>query len=321
MSILFESSHSIDEIRKKMQHRTRPDGGSVSYFEDHRGSICSTVYHPFSGLSFVKKDVNLPQFITNWRYGPVEAVSIEYCYEGSLECQIDEDYLYISSGDVVVFRTDPHLRRLCYPSSHYHAAQIVIYLEEISPDLSLYFDMVNISPEMIINKYLPDNRYYSILKNTEWLKDVFEKMIHAPDSVKNMYFGVKSLECLVLLSSQMCEINNNQIKKLSKYQAEMAKQVYQYAMEHPEERYSIDELAEKFSISPTQLKKYFQLVYGTSVQKFIREQKMKLAAKILETTDKKVTEVAQMFGYNNASKFAVAFKSVMGEYPKKYSLR
>lgn len=100
----------------------------------------------------------------------------------------------------------------------------------------------------------------------------------------------------------------------------MVNQVYRYVMEHPEERYSIEELAEKFNISSTYLKQCFQMVYGTPMQKFIREQKMKAAAKVLATTNLKVTEVAQMFGYSNISKFSEAFKSVTGEPPKQYSM-
>lgn len=100
----------------------------------------------------------------------------------------------------------------------------------------------------------------------------------------------------------------------------MVKSVYGYIMEHPEKRYTIEHLAKQFSISATQLKNGFQVVYGVSMQKFIREQKMIAAAKVLEATDMKVTEVALMFGYTNTSKFAEAFHGVIGEYPKQYSL-
>ena len=321
MSTLSETNYSPDEIRRKMQVVPRPDGSTVSYFADHTGSIHSTVYTPFPGVSLVQKDVHMPQFITNWRYGPVSALAVEYCREGRLECQVGEEYLYIAPGDIVIFRTDPNIRMLRYPSSHYHATACMIYLDEPSPVLNMHLSMADFTPEMLIDKYLPDNRYYSILKNTELLKNVFESMVCAPESVKTMYFGVKILESLVLLASEIPGINENPMQRVSRHQAEMVKRVYRYVMEHPEERYTIDDLAEKFTTSSTHLKKCFQIVYGTSMQKFIREQKMKAAAEVLETTDRKVTEVAQMFGYSNISKFADAFKSIIGEYPKQYSMR
>lgn len=321
MATILENSYSPQEIREKMQIVSRPDGSTVSYYADHTGSIHSTVYKPFGGVSLVCKDVHMPQFITNWRYGPVSALAVEYCYEGRLECQVGEECLYIAPGDIVIFRTDPNLRMLHYPSSHYHAAAFMIYLDEPSPVLNMHLGMAGFTLKMLIEKYLPDNRYYSILKNTDLLKNVFDTMVHAPESVKTMYFGVKILESLVLLASEIPEINENPPQKVSRHQTEMVKKVYQYVMDYPEERYTIDTLAEKFTTSPTHLKNCFQIVYGTSMQKFLREQKIKAAAKVLETTDRKVTEVAQMFGYSNISKFSDAFKSIMGEYPKQYSMR
>lgn len=316
-----EAKYSSEEIRQKMHVTSRSDGSTVSFFSDQNGSIQSTVYKSFPGVSFVQKDVHLPQFITNWRYGPVNALAIEYCREGRLECQVDEACLYIVPGDIVIFRTDPNLRMLQYPSSHYHAITCMIYLDEASPVLDMHLGMAGFSLERLIDKYLPDNRYYSILKNTDLLKNVFEEMSHSPEPVRNMYLSVKILESLVLLAAEISEINENPPQRVPKHHAEMVKHVYRYVMEHPEERYTINDLAERFSVSPTHLKKCFQIVYGTSMQKFIREQKMKAAAKVLETTDRTVTEVAQMFGYNNISKFAEAFKCVNGEHPKQYSLR
>lgn len=321
MFIPSETTYSPEEIRQKMQITSRSDGSTVSFFADETGSIQSTVYAPFPGVSLVQKDVHLPQFITNWRYGPVDALAIEYCREGRLECQVDDACLYIAPGDIVIFRTDPNLRMLQYPSSHYHATTCMIYLDEPSPVLKQHLGMAGFSLEKLRDKYLPNGRYYSILKNTELLKAVFEAMDHAPEPVKSMYLGVKILESLVLLASEIAEINDDLPQRVPRRHAQMVKQVYRYVMEHPEERYTIRDLAEKFNVSPTHLKKCFQIVYGTSMQKFIREQKMKAAARVLESTDSTVTEVAQMFGYSNISKFAETFRSVIGDYPKQYSLR
>ena len=320
MSAASEIIYSPEEIRRKIQIAEHPDGSTVSCFSDPTGDIRSTVYKPFPGAALVYKDVHIPQFITNWRYGPVRALAIEYCLEGRLECQVGDDCLYVAPGDIVFFRTDPNLRVLQYPGSHYHAVTLMIYPDEPSPVLDLHLGMAGFSADRLSETYLPDGRYYSVLSRTEMLSDLFRSIVHMPDSVIHMYYGIKILEALILLAAKIPGINENPAHRVPRHQAEMAKNVYAYVMEHPEERYSIDDLAEQFSISPTQLKKYFNIVYGIPMQKFIREQKMRAAAEILGTTDRKVTEVAQMFGYTNTSKFAAAFKGVMGEHPKQYSL-
>ena len=47
---------------------------------------------------------------------------------------------------------------------------------------------------------------------------------------------------------------------------------------------------------------------------------MESAAYMLEYTDKTVLEIANCHGYDNSSKFAVAFRSVKGMSPTEYRL-
>lgn len=232
-----------------------------------------------------------------------------------------EECLYVAPGDIVFFRTDPNVRILRYPGSHYHATSINVFTDEPSPVLDVHLQTAQFSIDMLIEKYLPDGQYYSVLAKTEELKRVFEEMKRAQEPLKGAYYGVKILEAMVLLASGAVDTNAHPAHRLSKHQAELVKSIYRYIMEQPERRYTIEQLSKQFSISATQLKNGFQIVYGLPMQKFIREQKMKAAAKMLETTDMKVTEVALMFGYSNTSKFSDAFLGVIGESPKQHSMK
>ena len=51
---------------------------------------------------------------------------------------------------------------------------------------------------------------------------------------------------------------------------------------------------------------------------FLRAQKMHGAAALLRTTDRTVLDIAGQFGYDNASKFAKAFRDVVGVSPREY---
>jgi len=190
MSAVSEIIYSPEEIRRKIQIAEHPDGSTVSCFSDPTGEIRSTVYKPFPGAALVYKDVHIPQFITNWRYGPVRALAIEYCLEGRLECQVGDDCLYVSPGDIIFFRTDPNLRVLQYPGSHYHAVTLMIYPDEPSPVLDLHLGMAGFSADQLSETYLPDGRYYSVLSRTEMLSDLFRSIVHMTDSVIHMYYGI-----------------------------------------------------------------------------------------------------------------------------------
>ena len=62
----------------------------------------------------------------------------------------------------------------------------------------------------------------------------------------------------------------------------------------------------------------FKAVCGTSIYAFTKQQKMYAAAELLRTGDSTVLEIAGRFGYDNASKFAGAFRNVMGVTPNEY---
>ena len=78
------------------------------------------------------------------------------------------------------------------------------------------------------------------------------------------------------------------------------------------------ELARRFGVSASLLNLSFRGVYGMSPAAWIRAQKMHAAAELLRSTDRTVLDIAGQFGYDNASKFAAAFRSVYGVSPTEY---
>lgn len=78
----------------------------------------------------------------------------------------------------------------------------------------------------------------------------------------------------------------------------------------------IEYLASQVAVSPTKLKRNFKLVYGTSIFQYFRSEQMKHAKLVLQkNSGYKIQEIAQMFGYNNMTKFANAYKTVHGVFP------
>ena len=88
-----------------------------------------------------------------------------------------------------------------------------------------------------------------------------------------------------------------------------------------DDRFTLEQLSEYFHVSGTQIKTAFKAVYGVSFYSYIRTQKMESAAYMLEYTDKSILEISGEHGYDNASKFANAFKTVKGITPTEYRSR
>ena len=104
-------------------------------------------------------------------------------------------------------------------------------------------------------------------------------------------------------------------------QKEVAELVQGMIMSGLERHITIAELAGALHVSPTQVKVCFHKVYGVPVYSYARARRMEAAAKMLADTDESILEIAGRFGYENGSKFAVAFRAVMDVSPSEYRRR
>ena len=84
------------------------------------------------------------------------------------------------------------------------------------------------------------------------------------------------------------------------------------------ERITIEELARKYLMNTTTLKKVFKEEYGTSIALHMKEHRMEAAASMLTDTDKSIAEIATLVGYESQSRFTSAFKSQYKLVPSEY---
>lgn len=81
---------------------------------------------------------------------------------------------------------------------------------------------------------------------------------------------------------------------------------------------TVEELAFLCNVSLSTFKRRFQKIYQTSPQKWLIEQKMKLAAELLKQPQERPGLVFQKIGYENHSSFSETFKQQYGMSPKDY---
>ena len=85
-----------------------------------------------------------------------------------------------------------------------------------------------------------------------------------------------------------------------------------------EEMPSMKEISGIMGLSNYQIQSSFKNIEGLSVSQYIRKKKMEYAKKLLETTDINILDIAIEIGYENPSKFSIAFKKIFGILPNKY---
>jgi len=141
-----------------------------------------------------------------------------------------------------------------------------------------------------------------------------------------------------LLKSKMANLLNVRKKMQARYSQEVILKPKDIAVTPPDKilldriqavmedhlmnpSFSTEDFARKLGFSRMQLHRKLKALTGLSATEFIRSQRLKLAAQLLEKSDTNVSEVCYQTGFNNPSYFAKCFKEAYGMAPSQYSKR
>lgn len=80
----------------------------------------------------------------------------------------------------------------------------------------------------------------------------------------------------------------------------------------------IDAIAKQVSMSATKIKSNFKTVFGFSMLQYHKEKNMLLAMQLIKKSDIMIQNIAQITGYESASKFSIAFKKRFRNLPSTY---
>ncbi len=242
---------------------------------------------------------------------------IRHCGEGRLECRCRKQYVYLSAGDLAICCGQREQATAFSPLGAYRGYSVLIDLNKAPESLSSCLEGVDVCPVDIPAKFCTD-RPCCVLRGEAGIERIFSEMYGAEDDNRQGYFRLKVLELLLYLHS--CTREEPQTG-LSASQVEIAKSACQYLTQRMESKVTLEELCTILHVSGTHLKNCFKGVYGISIYAYIRSRKMQAAADTLRTTDSTVLEVAGRYGYDNGSKFARAFRDVIGMTPREYRRR
>lgn len=296
----------------------REDGGTVCCVKKPGTEIRRTCYCVFPGIDLIYNDIHAEKCMTELTGNHWNMLEINHCRDGRIECCVDGENFYLAPGDISIHRFGSIDREVSIPTGHYHGITILIDLDQSPQCMSCFLEDVDVQPAAIAAKYLPSGCSSYTLRQLPAIEHIFSELYGLPAAVQRGYFKVKVLELFLFLSGmERMDFAGGQ-KRLSGYQVVLARNICSYLTEHMQQRITVSELAEQFGVSETYIKTSFSGVYGISVHAYLRGQRMQEAAKLLRSTDRTVLDIAGQFGYDNGSKFANAFRSVMGVTPSQY---
>jgi two-component system response regulator YesN len=113
-----------------------------------------------------------------------------------------------------------------------------------------------------------------------------------------------------------------QIKKLDEQMGpiEQIGRTISYMEQHYGEKLSLNYMADMVSFSPEHFSRLFRRETGETYINYLNNIRMKQAVILLETTDKKVYEVAEETGFSSLNYFSTLFKKKFGISPYNYQV-
>lgn len=291
---------------------------TIFQLRNDTGEGTITMYEVFPGVTLSYNDFHMKYYES--AYQPDRNVlCIDHCREGRLEYPAKEGaYAYVKAGDLKLDRRLTHTGHFEMPLAHYHGAMVAFDIDVAAMALKEEIKDFPVDLMKIQEKFCPDV-YPMVIQKQPSIEHIFGEIYAVPEKIKRSYFKIKILELLLYLEA--LELPDCQEEKpyFYKAQVEKVKAIQNFLIEHLDQSYTQKELSERFQISITSMKQCFKSVYGTTIGNWLLQYRMNRAAVLLrEKKELNVAEIAGMSGYDSQSKFAIAFRKVMGMSPMEY---
>ena len=249
-----------------------------------------------------KFNVSQIRFVTNYSppynrvykfKGCLPTYELMYFYKGDLRLEFADKSFFVKTGDMVYLPKGIDNRRYRIISD----SEFGIY--------NVYFET---------SDPLPKEALHISLQNKN-LKNEFET-IHRVWTVKKKgyYFDAKALFYEILRSVLKQQTGYTKHKN-----NDLFIKVEEYLTEHfCDKNFDFEKLAGHAGFSYSYFKKIFISRYGVPPIKYVTELKINYACELLSIEKYKISEIAELCGYENVYYFSNVFKKYKGLSPKKY---
>ena len=119
-----------------------------------------------------------------------------------------------------------------------------------------------------------------IIKSKHEIDHIFSELYSVDERIQVPYFWIKVIELLLFLSL----LDGSAVCRPQQFSADISKrtqEVYQYIIENPFSKDTIQDLACMFGLAESSLKRCFKSIAGTSIGAFIKTKRMEAAADML----------------------------------------
>lgn len=125
-------------------------------------------------------------------------------------------------------------------------------------------------------------------------------------------------QCLVMVFRRLQNDPDTDLAWLHALDDERMMPVVDHVLSHPEATHTVESLADRANMSRSSFHAAFTAIFGRSPAKFVREVRLREAARLLGSNHLSIDEVGRRVGFASRSQFSKAFRGVYGRPPGKF---
>ena len=278
-------------------------------------------YSPLSGVALWFHKASSPQILPAAEVPSPAMIELNHCRAGRLDVAFrDGNSVSLSPGDLVLHSSAHQIQRIQSPASRYEGISIRFCLPDAEDSVTtLSAQLLHASIDL---RALFDSLRGGcvLLPGDATVERIFVDLYRAQpnEALRDSYFRLKLLELLLYLSGLDLRTIQPEPLHLDREQLARIKEVHAYLVQNVNRHITLNELAGRFHLSLTALKRGFKAVYGMPLDTYMRAFRLHTAQELLRQTDLEVAEIAHRVGYESHSRFAAVFRSHTGQTPSRY---
>ena len=235
-----------------------------------------------------------------------------YLISGECNMFFNHNIYKLKTGDLVIIPSG-EIHKTNYPAIGNHQRVAISFNDE---DLNwicetLGKDEINESMNGIVIS-IPDKR-------RDYVEGIMSKLIFesdTPDALSGSFTKILFQE-LVLFIIRCQKYEVDVIKEID-VDNSLIQKIATYIFDNYDKSIYLDDVASKFNISRSYLSKKFKIITGFGFKEYLVNVRIKQACKYLLETNKSITDIAFLCGFNDSNYFGDAFRHIKGMSPNKF---
>ncbi|MFD1176680.1 helix-turn-helix domain-containing protein [Paenibacillus puldeungensis] len=250
-----------------------------------------------------------------------EELELLFLAKGSALFHIGQEKVTVRSGEVVFIPPN-----LLHSASRLDQEEIVFYAVLVHFNFLSSLENDQIQQQYILPIFMQNRRYPKLItREMDEELHIYPLLEEIRDAYQQESLGyellVKAKLLEILYRLQKCAIHADadlDIGESRNSNSLQAKKVLAYVQQNYGKRITLADMAQHVNLSPAYFCRFMKKQFDLSPMDFLNEYRIAEAISLMETTDKKMTEIAELTGFCNVNRFTETFKNFYGCTPAYY---